>query len=226
MEFEDLADLDEQAIDNILHDVSGDDLLGLVDDTNWPAMSHAVEHLSATHDPYENDARDLPESVGDFSNILSPEVSRVGRTSKRSYNIEKARESRERNKIIRQQGIMPPPPYKPKNAQLELVRQQDGTVAWLYTQKRKYTPSGRYVGANIKKGGRTRKFSTQNAPMYGSEQSKFFKENFKENIAPNLDPVNAVDQAANALKTKQGATQKRRRGAARRGGTKNQKTDG
>ena len=228
MDFDDLTELDERAIDNILHDVANDDLVGLVDDANWDAMSHAVEQLSATHDQYENE-NNLRE--GDYSvpYHIETQISRMDRmqrkTPKRSYNIEKARESRERNKILRQQGVIPPPPYKPKNAHLELVQQEDGSSAWVYTKKRKYMPSGKYVGANIKKGGRTRMFSTQNACLYERQESKFFKHNFKqnkENIPPNVDQENATEPATTAPKTKRVSNRRGRKSSVRRGGTKNQ----
>ena len=222
MDFDDLSELDERAIDNILHDAVNDDLVGLVDDANWNAMSHAVEQLSATHD-YER----APESNFSLPYHTENKISFDRKTThKRSYNIEKARESREKNRILRQQGIIPPPPYKPKNAKLELVRQEDGTQAWVYTKKRKYMPSGRYVGANIKKGGRTRMFSSQNARLYEKEQSKFFKQNFKENIPPNVDQESVVVEGATVPKTKRAPIRKHRKASVRRGGMTSRKPDG
>ena len=91
------------------------------------------------------------------------------KNSVRAYDRERARHTRARNLALRKQGIKPPPPYRPKNATEVVV---DGRM--VYAGKRKYEPSGKFVGANLKKGGKTRAFSDENAHKYQAAPSKFF----------------------------------------------------
>jgi len=88
---------------------------------------------------------------------------------KRKYDRQKSRQSRARNRLIRMEGIKPPPPYQPKDATLML----DGDRL-VYCKKRKYEASGRYVGANVKNGGTTRQFK-KHPLKYMQQTSKFFE---------------------------------------------------
>jgi hypothetical protein len=88
---------------------------------------------------------------------------------KRKYDRQKSRQSRARNRLLRMEGIKPPPPYQPKDATLML----DGDRL-VYCKKRKYEATGRYVGANVKKGGTTRQFK-KHPLKYMQQSSKFFE---------------------------------------------------
>ena len=75
--------------------------------------------------------------------------------TKRKYNTDQANRTRQERKALRAQGIDPGSHYKPKNGKT----------------KRRWVASGKYVGANIKKGGSLRQF--RNMEKYRQVPSKF-----------------------------------------------------
>jgi hypothetical protein len=135
------------------------------------ATNQPGDAADATDRP--SNAPNHPGDAADATDRPSNAPVRPAERPKRRYDREKARLSRERNRLLRKEGLQPPPPYQPKDATLAL----DGNKL-VYSKKRKYEASGRYVGANVKKGGGTRTFK-KNPLKYMQQTSKFF-----ENLMP------------------------------------------
>ena len=161
---------DEYAQDTLFEsDLFESDLSDLSDCDFEEIIETSLIHNDTVLAPvHEQPTPDQPPTPDPSVNAVET-AEQVPAPPKRKYDRQKSRQSRARNRLLRKEGIKPPPPYQPKDATLIL----DGNRL-VYCKKRKYEATGRYVGANVKKGGTTRQFK-KHPLKYMQQSSKFFE---------------------------------------------------
>lgn len=92
---------------------------------------------------------------------MQTEVAPVVVRKKRRYDRQRARATRARNRELKRNGLPVPPAYEPKRG---------------YGKKRGYQPSGKYVCATLKKGGKPRRFAQDKLDRYRRCASKYISE--------------------------------------------------
>jgi hypothetical protein len=92
---------------------------------------------------------------------MQSEVAPIVVRKKRRYDRQKARTTRARNRELKRNGLPVPPAYEPKHG---------------HGKKRTYKPSGKYVCATRKKGGKPRRFAQDKLAKYRRCASKYISE--------------------------------------------------